>query len=261
MEYTNILLEKKDKIAKITLNRPDKLNPLDWKTISEIGEAISDIEKDTSVKVVIITGSGKAFSAGGDLNFVQKVARNNPKTWDDFIRTWHRSFNAIEKLDKPVIAAVNGFALAGGLELVLACDLAVASEDARLGDQHINFGLIAGGGGTQRLVRLIGARRALEILLTGKWLTATEAQVLGIVNRVVPHDKLDEAVNELASTLREKSRGAMKLTKTLVNWGGQVDKYTGLELEIVAASKHILYDNDVTEGLKAFVEKRKVVFD
>jgi len=260
MEFTNIALEKKDKIAKIILNRPDILNPLDWKTISEIGEAIDDIDKDESVKVVIITGAGRAFSAGGDLKFV-KDARETPKMWDDFLRLWHRVFNAIENLPKPVIAAVNGFALAGGLELVMACDLAIASEDVRMGDQHINFGLVAGGGGSQRLCRLVGERRAMELLLTGKWLTAKEAEQFGLVNRVVPADKLEEAVNEMANSLLEKSRGAMSTLKTLVNWGEQADKYTGLELEIMGASKHILFSKDVEKGLKAFMEKKKAIFD
>jgi len=258
VKYTNIILEKKNGIARITLNRPKVFNSTDKDTHLELQAALGDIENDEAVRVVVITGTGKAFCSGADLGYVKGVV-DKPKQMAEFLDLFHKTCDIIEKLSKPVIAAVNGIALAGGLELVESCDLAIAAEEARLGDQHASFGFVAAGGGTQRLPRLIGIRKAKELLLTGDWVSAKEAQAIGLVNKVVPADKLEEAVNELAGKLAERSPMASKTIKSLVNRGMQVDLATGLELEKGAVSRHVTTE-DMAEGLSAFMEKRKPVF-
>ena len=157
MEFRNIILDKKEGVATITLNRPKVRNALDTETLLEVGAAVEDIDNDPNVRVVLITGTGKAFCSGADLGGIAALV---DKPRDYFLRLWNRVFSAIDNLGKPVIAVINGIALAGGLELVMACDLAIASEDARLSDQHANYGLVPGGGGSQRLPRLIGIRKA-----------------------------------------------------------------------------------------------------
>lgn len=259
MEFSRILMEKKDGVAKITLNRPQALNAVDRETLLDLEAAAADIEQDESVRVVVITGAGRAFSAGADLKSIGGSLDDPVKT-EEFIRLWHRAYNAIENLSRPVIAAVNGVALAGGLELVQVCDLAVAAEDAQLADQHANFGLVPGGGGTQRLPRLIGMRRAKELLLTGKWLSAAEAKEIGLVNRVAPAGKLDEVVKEITDDLvNSKSPMASRTIKALVNKGLQADLYTGLELEIQGVLRHFNTE-DVAEGIAAFKERRPPAF-
>ena len=173
--------------------------------------------------------------------------------------SYHTICNTIENLSKPVIAAINGLALAGGLEIVECCDIAIASEEARLGDQHANYGLVPGGGSTQRLPRLIGIRKAKELLLTGDWISAKEAEAIGLVNKAVPANKLEEVVNELATKLAERSPMASKAIKFLVNRGMQTDLATALELEKGAVAHHSTSE-DVAEGMRAFMEKRKPVF-
>jgi len=259
MEFSRILMEKKDGVAKITLNRPQALNAVDRETLLDLEAAAADIEQDESVRVVVITGAGRAFCAGADLKSIG-ASLDDPLKTEEFIRLWHRAYNAIENLSKPVIAAVNGVALAGGLELVQVCDLAVAAEDAQLGDQHANFGLVPGGGGTQRLPRLIGMRRAKELLLTGRWLSAAEAKEMGLVNRVAPAGKLDEVVKEITDDLvKNKSPMASRTIKALVNKGMQADLHTGLELEIQGVLRHFNTE-DVAEGIAAFKERRPPAF-
>lgn len=259
MKFTNILLEKKDQVAKITLNRPDKLNAIDMQTIQELAMAVEDIENDDSVRAVVITGAGRAFSAGADLQGV-KGQLESPQLLEKFMRQWHKTYNAIENMSKPTVAAINGFALAGGLELVMVCDLAIAAEGARIGDQHTNFGLIPGGGDTQRLPRALGSRRAKQLMLTGDWISPTEAERIGLINQVVPADQLEKAVKELTDKLIDKSPLASKTIKFLVNRGMQTDLATGLDLEVQAAVSHFSLAEDVKEGLRAFEEKRKPVF-
>src|SRR6266508_589070 len=176
-----------------------------------------------------------------------------------FIGLWHRVFDRIAALAVPVIAGVHGLALAGGLELLLVADLVVADEEARLGDQHANFGLVAGGGGSQRLPRLIGARRAKELMLLGGWLTAREALDWGLVNRVAPAGTLDAAVEEMAGTLATASSSAARTVKALVNRAFDADLAGGLELELSLVAAH-MRTAEAAEGLRAFAEKRKPVF-
>lgn len=259
MNYENIIFEKKSGIAKITLNRPEALNALNRVMITEIGHALEDAEKDNAVRVVVITGSGKAFCVGADLKFV-KEELGALYAQQEFFRFANKTLmNAIENLTKPVIAAVNGFALAGGFEITLVCDLVIASRDAFLGDQHINYGLVGPGGSTQRTPRLVGLRKAKEIILTGERLSANEAERIGLVNRVVPADELESATEDMASKLAEKSPVALRIAKTLINRALETDQVTGSELEVMSAIVNATSE-DYEEGIRAFNEKRKPIF-
>jgi enoyl-CoA hydratase/carnithine racemase len=172
---------------------------------------------------------------------------------------WHRVFGRLERLPPPVVAGVHGLALAGGLELLLVCDLVVCDEGARLGDQHANFALVAGGGGSQRLPRLIGARRAKELMLLGGWLSAAEARDWGLVNRVVPAGAVATAVDEMAGSLAAKSDSANRAVKALVNRAFDADLTSGLEMELAVTASH-MRSAEAAEGLAAFAEKRTPVF-
>ncbi len=208
--------------------------------------------------MVTLTAAGRAFCAGADLIAVRELSPD-PERWGAFMRLWHRVFDRIEALPVPVIAGVHGLALAGGLELVLVADLVVADETARLGDQHANFGLVAGGGGSQRLPRVIGARRAKELMLLGGWLTAPEALAWGLVNRVVPAGTVTPAVEEMAATLARGSGSANRTVKALVARALDTELAEGLELERRLVAEH-MRSADAAEGLRAFAEKRKPVF-
>ncbi len=257
MDFSNIIYEKKEGLAKITLNRPDVLNALGPKTLEEIGEALEDIENDISVRVVVITANGRAFCTGADLTGVASIPPDKPR--DYFLRLWNKVFSAIENVSVPVIAAVNGMAYAGGLELVMVCDLAIASEEAKLSDQHANRGLIPGGGASQRLPRLIGIRKAKELLYTGDRISPAEAERLGLINKVVPADKLEEATNEMVTKLLAKSPMALKAVKKLVNRGMESSLDAGLEMEMLAMTGHGTTE-DFEEGVKSFLEGRPPVF-
>ena len=192
-------------IARITLNRPDRSTPSVPELLEDLDRACAAVEADPGVRVATLTAAGRTFCAGADLRAVRELSPDAQR-WNAFMGLWHRVFDRIEALPVPVIAGVHGLALAGGLELVLVADLVVADEAARLGDQHANFGLVAGGGGSQRLPRLIGARRAKELMLLGGWLTAPEALDWGLVNRVVPAGTVATAVEEMAAALAAGAR-------------------------------------------------------
>lgn len=257
MEFSNIIYEKSEGLAKITLNRPDVLNALDPKTLEEIIAAMEDIEDDISVRVAVITATGRAFCTGADLTGIANIPPDKPR--DYFLRLWNKAFSAVENVSVPVIAAVNGMAYAGGMELVMVCDLAIASEDAKLSDQHANRGLVPGGGASQRLPRLIGVRKAKELLYTGDRLTPAEAERLGLINKVVPADKLEEATNELAGKLLAKSPMALRAVKKLVNRGMESSLDSGLEMEMLAMTAHGTTE-DFEEGVKSFLEGRPPAF-
>ncbi|MCJ7520918.1 MAG: enoyl-CoA hydratase/isomerase family protein [Dehalococcoidia bacterium] len=257
MEFSNIIFEKKDGLAKITLNRPDVLNALDVNTLEELYSAVQDIESDMSVRVVVITATGRAFCTGADLTGIASIPPDKPR--DYFLRLWNKVFSAIENVSVPVIAAVNGMAYAGGLELVMVCDLAIASEDAKLSDQHANRGLVPGGGASQRLPRLIGIRKAKELLFTGDRITPAEAERLGLINKAVPADKLEEATNEIVQKLVVKSPMALKAVKKLVSRGMESSLDSGLEMEMLAMTAHGTTE-DFMEGVKSFLEGRSPAF-
>ncbi len=258
MEFKNIIFEKTPEgVAWVTLNRPEVMNALDATTLEELGAAANDINNDVSVRVVIIKANGKAFCTGADLTAVSTVPEGKPI--DYFLRLWHKTFTAIENIGVPVIAMVQGTAYAGGLELTMVCDLVVAAEDARLSDQHANRGLVPAGGATQRLPRLIGIRKAKELLLLGDRITGAEAEKLDLVNKAVPADKVEETVNEIVQNLLGKSPMAAKAVKRLVNKGMDSSLDTGLEAEMLAMTAHG-YTEDFKEGIAAFIEKRPAKF-
>jgi enoyl-CoA hydratase/carnithine racemase len=253
-----VTLEREGAVARVTLNRPAQLNAISPDLLDALDGVCAELERDASIKVATLTGSGRVFCAGADLKVVEEYAPD-PERWRGFMELWHRVFNRVEALPQVVIAGVHGLALAGGLELVLVCDLAVADEEARIGDQHANFGLVAGGGGSQRLPRVIGERRAKELMYLGGWLSARQALEWGLVNRVAPAGKLHETLAELTADLATKSAAASGTVKTLVHHAHDVDLMSGLELERAATARH-MQSADAKEGLRAFAEKRRPSF-
>lgn len=258
MDFKTITYATGRGIARVTLNRPDRLNAISPELLQDLDRACDAMEADAAVRVVTLTAAGRTFCAGADLRTVRELSPD-PQRWSAFMGLWHRVFDRIEALPLPVIAGVHGLALAGGLELLLVADLVVADEGARLGDQHANFGLVAGGGGSQRLPRLVGARRAKELMMLGGWLTAADALAWGLVNRVVPAGTVANAVEEMAGTLAAGSGSANRTVKTLVNRAFDTDLAEGLALERRLVAQH-MRSADAAEGLRAFAEKRKPVF-
>jgi enoyl-CoA hydratase/carnithine racemase len=258
MNYETVIFKKERAVAKIILNRPETLNAMNGEMIKELGQIISSVEKDHNTRVIVICGAGKAFCVGMDLNFVKQIESLSDQ--QEFFRLASRTVtNAIENLSKPVIAAVHGYVFAGGFELMLACDLVVASEDAVFGDQHINFGLVGGGGSTQRTPRLIGIRKAKELIFTGNRISAQEAEQWGLVNRVVPSEDLEKVTQNLGRKLAEKSPVALRISKSLINRALDADMTTGLELELMSTIVNSTSE-DFQEGMRAFAEKRKPTF-
>jgi enoyl-CoA hydratase len=258
MDFRAITYTTAGGIARITLDRPAQLNAISPELLEDLDRACVLVEGDASVRVVTLTAAGRAFCAGADLRAVRELSPDAAR-WSAFMGLWHRVFDRIEALRVPVIAGVHGLALAGGLELVLVADLVVADEAARLGDQHANFGLVAGGGGSQRLPRLIGARRAKELMLLGGWLGAAEALAWGLVNRVAPAGTVSAVVEEIAATLAAGSASANRTVKALVNRAFDAELGEGLALERRLVALH-MRSADAAEGLRAFAEKRKPVF-
>jgi enoyl-CoA hydratase len=253
MAYETIILEKKERIAAITLNRPP-MNPLNRRMYEELGQAAEELDADPEVKVVIITGAGeKAFAAGLDVKEVEGKTVTGMKGFQAFSRDASARVAAIEK---PVIAAINGLCLGGALELALCCDLRIASEGTRFGQPEITLGIIPGGGGTQRLPRLIGAARAKELFFTGNMFDAPAALEMGLVSKVVPPDKLMEEAMALATTIAAMPAVALKMIKHAVDHGINMDLNSALAFE---GECFILSytSEDGREGLRAFVEKRK----
>lgn len=259
MTYRNILVERADGLAVVTLNRPDKLNPLDWGTVRELREATAALARDAAVSVVIITGAGRAFSAGGDLAGYVALYRA-PDEFRTFLQDFHDLLGALEASEKICLAAVNGFCVAGGLELMLACDLVLAAEGAQIGDGHLNFGQLPGAGGSQRLPRAIGALRAKHLMLSGGLLPARECERIGLVGEVVPDAQLMARAREIAASLLEKSRSGLTGMKHLVNAGMQRPFEDALALEMDYVHRYATTDPDATEGLLAFAEKRKPAY-
>jgi len=257
LEFKYIIYEKSEGIATITMNRPEALNAFSAEVVSEILQAIEDVKVDESVRVVVLTGAGeKAFSAGADIKAMKGM---NALKARELSQMGERLCNALENLEKPVIAAINGYALGGGLEVAMACDIRIASENARMGQTEINIGLIPGWGGTQRLTRLIGATKAKELIFTGKMIDARTAEQLGLVNMVVPQDKFRETVRQFALELAQKAPVALKVAKALINKGAEISLDAAIALEregfgVVASTE------DLQEGVSAFIEKRKPVF-
>jgi enoyl-CoA hydratase len=253
MAYETIILDKKERIATITLNRPP-MNPLNRRMYEELGQVAEELSADPEVKVVIITGAGdKAFAAGLDVKEVEGKSVTGMK---DFWACSRDASARVAGIEKPVIAAINGLALGGGLEMALCCDLRIASEGTRFGQPEVTLGIIPGGGGTQRLPRLIGAARAKELFFTGAMIDAQTALQLGLVSKVVPPDTLMEEVTALATTIAAMPAVALKMIKHAVDHGINMDLNSALIYE--GESFMLSYTSeDGREGLRAFVEKRK----
>lgn len=254
--YEVILLTKEDGIATITLNRPP-MNPLNTQVFRELILAIDDIQADASVKAVIITGAGeKALAAGADIT---EMINLTPVEVYTFCQNDLVAFSKIENLGKPVIAAINGLCLGGGMELTLTCDFRIAADTAKFGQPEINLGIIPGAGATQRLPRLIGTAKAKELIFLGDIIDATTALNIGLVNKVVPLSSLMEETVKLAKRLATKPAVAMKMAKSSINTGMNLDITSALTLEIQNFILTFASD-DRKEGMSAFVEKRKPNF-
>jgi enoyl-CoA hydratase len=257
MDFKLIIYEKSDGVATITLNRPEALNAFSKEVVGEVLLALEDVRNDESVRVVVLTGAGeKAFSAGAD---IKAMIGMNALRARELSLMGERLCLAFENLEKPVIAALNGYALGGGLEVAMSCDLRIASETAKMGQTEINIGLIPGWGGTQRLTRLVGKTKAKELVLTGKIIDAKIAEQLGIVNMVVPVAEFRGMVRQFALDLAAKAPVAVKVAKALINKGEDIGLESALALEREGFSV-VASTEDLQEGVKAFTEKRKPVF-
>jgi len=259
VEYKNIELEKGNGVSTIRLNRPTALNALNLDLLEELGDAVATVGGDQEVKALVVRGAGRAFCAGADLVLLDS-ALNNPEALTHYIHRLNACFFQLEELPIPVISVVHGFALAGGLELMLACDLALCTDDARIGDQHANFGLMPGGGSTQRLPRRIGMQRAMELLTTGRWLSGVEAAAWGLVLRAVPADQLDSELETLLEALRAKSRPGLGWIKSVTRRGQDLPLRDGVALEGLAFVHYLTTSSHPREGIQAFKEKRQPRF-
>jgi enoyl-CoA hydratase/carnithine racemase len=255
VELETLLVEHEDHIVWITLNRPERLNAISIQLARELTEVMNQVSADDNARIVVIRGAGRAFGAGADLK-EQKDFDGDPARGRALIDNWRRMLASIDTSPKVSIAAVHGLALAGSMELMMTCDMAVATDDARISDQHANYGLPPVGSATQRLPRLVGARKAKELLMTGDSITGKEAERLGLVNRSVPADEFDVAVREFALKLASKSPLITRMIKEMVNWGMQADFNTGMMLEKWAGYAAASYE-DVNEGIAAFAERRE----
>jgi len=249
----DIRIEKKKEIGILILKKPGGLNLLDAETLGELERSLTELEKDEQIRVIIITGE-KNFCAGAD---IKEMKDKHPLEAEAFSRLGHKVFSRIEDMDKPVMAAVRGYALGGGCELALACDIRMAGESAKFGQPEVNLGLIPGFGGTQRLTGLVGVGRAKELILSGRIMDAKEAEGIGLVNRVVRDEELMDKSEEMAQILAEKSPLAVKMAKNLIN--KTRDMKRGLEMEIASFSM-CFASHDHAEGINAFLEKRKPRF-
>ncbi len=257
MTYENLLVEINNGIAVITINRPKALNALSYAVLEDLAGAFAELQEDTDLACVILTGGGeKAFVAGADIAAMQAL---NAVEAENFARLGHKVFNEIESFARPVIAAVNGFALGGGCELAMACDVRIASENARFGQPEVNLGVIPGFGGTLRLSRLVGKGRAKELIYTGDMIDASEAYRIGLVNKVVASEQLLEEAKKMATKIASKGPLAVSLAKQAVD--------NGLEMDIDRAGHYeaslfglCFASSEQTEGMLAFLEKRPAKF-
>jgi enoyl-CoA hydratase len=254
--FETLLLERRGRVAIITINRPEKRNALNIKTREEGAALIAELGGDDSVGVVVITGAGdKAFIAGADIaEFAGRTAMMQRD-----VMVARSLFNAIDSFPKPVIAMINGYCLGGGCELALACDIRIASENASFGQPEINLGIIPGGGGTQRLTRLVGEGKSMEMILTGDIIDAKTAYAIGLVNHVVPLDQLEAKTMEIANRIADKGPIALSMAKEAVKIASRSNLDEGLRREVDLFAL-LFSTEDKDEGVAAFLEKRKPVF-
>ncbi|EHQ89430.1 enoyl-CoA hydratase/isomerase family protein [Desulfosporosinus youngiae] len=256
-EYTSLLCEQEEGVAIVVINRAEVMNALNGQVFNELGRIFAELEADDTVQAVILTGSGKkAFAAGADISQMQKMTTLEGRKLALAVKA---AQDKIASLSKPVIAAVNGFALGGGCEVAMCCDFRIAAENARFGQPEINLGIIPGGGGTQRLTNLVGLARAKDLVLTGRIIDAQEALNIGLVNKVVAAELLISEAKKLAYSLAEKSGFALNMAKVALNQSVSLDLESGLDYEIECfAACFSTYDQK--EGMAAFAEKRKPKF-
>jgi len=257
MIFETLKVERRDRVAFVTINRPDKLNALNAQAKSELKELFLDIQEDAEVDVVILTGSGeKAFVAGTDIKELRELDEPSGRL---FSEGGQAVFNLIENLGKPVIAAVNGYALGGGAELALACHIRIASDNAKFGQPEVNLGIIPGYGGTQRLARLVGTGRATELIITGEQIDAQEALRIGLVNKVVPQPELMRSAESMAQKIISKSQVAVRLALMAVNATSETSLTSGQSFEAELFGR-CCASEDFKEGTSAFLEKRRPAF-
>ena len=253
MDFKNIVLDKEGGVAIVKMNRPAAMNALNSETLGELKEAFAYLKDDDAVKVIIITGEGKAFVAGADIAEMKDMTGDQAK---EFSKAGQKVFSKVARMKKPVIAAVNGFALGGGCELAMACDIRIASEKAKLGQPEVNLGIIPGFAGTQRLSRLVGAAKAKEMIFTGDMVDAQTALSTGLVNQVVPVDQLMNVCMEMANKIASKGPVAVKLAKKVINEGIEEKLDKGSEYETDEFGE-CFAKGEAKEGMTAFLEKRK----
>jgi len=256
MAYENVLLEKEDRVAVLSINRPKALNALNNDTLLEIRSAVAEVNEDPGIDVMIVTGAGKAFVAGADISFMQNLTAMEGRA---FGALGQAVFRMIEAMEKPVIAAVNGFALGGGCELAMCCDFRVASTAAKFGQPEVGLGITPGFGGTQRLPRLVGPGMAKQLLYTADIIDANEALRVGLVNAVVEPEELMDNVKKIAKRIVSKGQVAVRLCKAAANEGMQtdIDRSMTIEADVFGLC---FATQDQKEGMTAFVEKRKAQF-
>ncbi len=254
MNFENVLVEKDGAVVVVTLNRPQALNALSYALVKDLSLAMQELDQDDEVRVIIVTGGEKVFAAGAD---IKEMADRGP--FDERIQERLTYRDKINKITKPVIAAVSGFALGGGCELAMSCDIIIASETARFGQPEVNLGIIPGSGGTQRLTHLLGKHRAMELVLTGDAISATEAERLGLVNRIFPVELFLEEAKNIARKIAAKPVLAIKAAKEAVLKAANAPLDEGLDYE--RKSFYLLFaSEDRSEGMRAFLEKRKPDF-
>ncbi len=259
VNYTNIKYSQELSVSTIRMDHPETLNALSPLLVSDLRAALDAVAEDESSKAVVLRGEGRAFCAGADLSHFQEAFKD-PAHLREYLGQINGLLFQLEDLPIPVIAVVHGYALAGGLELMMACDMVLTAEDARIGDQHVNVGLIPGGGSTQRLPRRVGMQRAMELLTSGRWLTGAEAVEWGLALRAVPQDQLDGELEKLLAPLRTKSRPGLGWIKSLANRGRDLPVRDGVALETEAFNQYVATSSHSAEGVRAFMEKRAIEF-
>ncbi len=253
MAFENLIVETDGKIGIVKIDRPSVLNAVNIETILELERAVTELNDNKDIFVIVITGEGKSFVSGSDIS---RLAEMDTMTAREYSQIGQRVLSFIENIEKPVIAAVNGFALGSGCELAMACDIRIASEKAKFGQPEVKLGLIPGHAGTQRLARLVGIGKAKELIFTGDVIDSQEALRIGLVNKVVAADKLLEEAKNLANTIADMGPTAVRLAKTVINRGFDANLTTANSYEMEAFS--ILFSTDeAKEGMKAFLEKRR----